>query len=252
MLGLAGGIIMSVAALLFFVVFFGTIFSKPREEAVLELPVSQALHDEKRVPLFDNFKPWLGNDGCDYRDCLHAGAARLGTQPRPGAPRFTPENPTPMETNKTPSTSKPTAQVKQRWLYQNNATHLQHMAVGGAAGAVQRVWPCNLVPEPVFIPAGSGPGRPPHNRFPAAESTRSDSFLKDWESKSSLRIISLRIVRPFAQRWCTSSNACRRMPASKTFHCFVYGRPGARFNSQAAGLCNEAWAFEKLGPAYRR
>jgi cytochrome c oxidase subunit 1 len=32
--------------------------------------------------------------------------------PGPGAPRFTPENPTPMETNKTPSTSKPTAQVK--------------------------------------------------------------------------------------------------------------------------------------------
>ncbi|HUQ96787.1 MAG TPA: cbb3-type cytochrome c oxidase subunit I [Chitinophagaceae bacterium] len=112
MLALAGGIIMTIAALLFFIVFFGTILSKQREEAVLELPVSEALHDEPRIPLFDTFKPWLVTMAAilviAYTPALIDGVKNPGA----GAPRYTPDNPTPAETNQTPATSKPTAQAK--------------------------------------------------------------------------------------------------------------------------------------------
>ena len=50
---------MFIAGMLFIVVFFGTMFRKKTKEAVLDLPVSEAYHDEKRIPLFDKFKPWL-------------------------------------------------------------------------------------------------------------------------------------------------------------------------------------------------
>jgi cytochrome c oxidase subunit I len=58
-LALLGGIIMFIAAMLFIVIFFGTILRKKTTEGVLDIPVSEAYHDEKRVPLFDRFKPWL-------------------------------------------------------------------------------------------------------------------------------------------------------------------------------------------------
>jgi cytochrome c oxidase subunit 1 len=59
LLGLAGGIIMFIAGVLFFIVFFGTVLKKKSTEGELNLPVSEALHDEDRIPLFDQFKPWL-------------------------------------------------------------------------------------------------------------------------------------------------------------------------------------------------
>jgi len=45
LLALAGGIIMFIAGVLFFIVFFGTMLSKRRKESILVLPVSEALHD---------------------------------------------------------------------------------------------------------------------------------------------------------------------------------------------------------------
>jgi cytochrome c oxidase subunit I len=59
MLALAGGVIMFVAGMLFIIVFFGTLLRKPVTEGNCVLPFSEAYHDEKRVPLFDKFKPWL-------------------------------------------------------------------------------------------------------------------------------------------------------------------------------------------------
>ncbi len=59
MLALAGGIIMFVAGMFYFVVFFGTLLRKKTEESILALPESENLHFEKRVPLLDKFKPWL-------------------------------------------------------------------------------------------------------------------------------------------------------------------------------------------------
>jgi len=59
MLGLAGGGIMFTAGLLYFISFFGTCFRKRTAEPVIDLPVSETLHEERRVPLLDSFKPWL-------------------------------------------------------------------------------------------------------------------------------------------------------------------------------------------------
>ncbi|HMR90945.1 MAG TPA: cbb3-type cytochrome c oxidase subunit I [Chitinophagaceae bacterium] len=59
LLGMLGGIIMFIAGMLFIVIFFGTFFRKKPGPAALHLPVAEAYHDERRVPIFDKFKPWL-------------------------------------------------------------------------------------------------------------------------------------------------------------------------------------------------
>lgn len=59
LLAMAGGIIMFAAGLLFFIVFFGTFFSKKTIPAGLTFPVSESYHDEKYMPLLNSFRPWL-------------------------------------------------------------------------------------------------------------------------------------------------------------------------------------------------
>jgi cytochrome c oxidase subunit 1 len=95
MLALFGGIIMTIAGILFFVVFFGTMLSKRKEEAVLEIPVSEAFHDEKRIPLFDRFKPWLVTMAVILVIAYTPALMNAVKNPGPGAPRFTPDNPIP-------------------------------------------------------------------------------------------------------------------------------------------------------------
>ncbi len=95
MLALAGGIIMTIASILFFIVFFGTIFSKRTEEPILDLPVSEILHDEKRIPLFDTFKPWLVTMAVILAIAYVPAFMNASQNPGPGAPRFTPDNPMP-------------------------------------------------------------------------------------------------------------------------------------------------------------
>ena len=97
LLALLGGIIMFIAGLLFFVVFFGTVLSKRKEEAVLELPVSEAYHDEKRIPLFDRFKPWLVTMAVILVIAYTPALMNAVQNPGPGSPRFTPDNPVPVE-----------------------------------------------------------------------------------------------------------------------------------------------------------
>jgi cytochrome c oxidase subunit 1 len=104
LLALLGGIIMTVAAALFFVVFFGTIFRKRREEPVIEFPVSEVLHDEKRIPLFETFKPWLVTMAVILVIAYVPALIDATKNPGPGSPRFTPENPI-------PESSKPAAAV---------------------------------------------------------------------------------------------------------------------------------------------
>lgn len=58
-LTLMGGIIMGTAALLYFICFFSMVFSKARETAVIILPESEELHEEKPIPLLLNMKPWI-------------------------------------------------------------------------------------------------------------------------------------------------------------------------------------------------
>ena len=100
MLALVGGIIMFIAGVLFFVVFFGTMFRKKQEEGHLELPVSEVLHDEKRIPLFDTFKPWLVTMGIILVLAYTPALINVEKNTGPGAPPFAPNNPIPEE-NKT-------------------------------------------------------------------------------------------------------------------------------------------------------
>jgi len=54
-----GGIIMGVAALLYFTAFFTTIFSKQKYQPVVVLPEAEELHQEKYIPILHNLKPWI-------------------------------------------------------------------------------------------------------------------------------------------------------------------------------------------------
>jgi cytochrome c oxidase subunit 1 len=56
---LVGGIVMTTAAVFYFISFFGTVFAKSTREGELELPVSEDLHEEKEVKAFMNMKPWV-------------------------------------------------------------------------------------------------------------------------------------------------------------------------------------------------
>jgi cytochrome c oxidase subunit 1 len=57
-LGAIGGVIMSVAMLFFFLVFFATLLSPQEREPALSLPTSEAYHDGKGMFAL-NFKPWV-------------------------------------------------------------------------------------------------------------------------------------------------------------------------------------------------
>ncbi|MEO8034353.1 MAG: cbb3-type cytochrome c oxidase subunit I [Acidobacteriota bacterium] len=56
--GTIGGTIMFAAMLLYFIVFFGTLLRARVREGALELPTSEAYHDED-VASVQNFRPWL-------------------------------------------------------------------------------------------------------------------------------------------------------------------------------------------------
>lgn len=95
LLALAGGVIMTVAGLFFFIVFFGTMLRKSSAQGQLTLPVSEILHDEKRIPLFDTFKPWLVTMAVILVISYVPAFMEASNNPGPGAPRFAPENPIP-------------------------------------------------------------------------------------------------------------------------------------------------------------
>jgi cytochrome c oxidase subunit 1 len=59
LLALSGGVIMTLAGLLYFIVFFGTFFSKTLAVPTLQFPVSESYHDEKYVPLLNSLRPWI-------------------------------------------------------------------------------------------------------------------------------------------------------------------------------------------------
>ncbi len=55
-----GAVIMTVAAIMFFVVFFKTIFSKRvNEPDLIEFPITEVLHKERNIGIFRNFTPWI-------------------------------------------------------------------------------------------------------------------------------------------------------------------------------------------------
>lgn len=58
-LALLGGLIMFIAGVIFFVIFFGTMLRKPTENTELDIPVAASYHTKKSLPIFEKPKSWL-------------------------------------------------------------------------------------------------------------------------------------------------------------------------------------------------
>ncbi|HRE50736.1 MAG TPA: cbb3-type cytochrome c oxidase subunit I [Flavitalea sp.] len=96
-MAMLGGIIMFIAGMFFILVFFGTMLRKRSAEPVLTIPVSEAYHDEKRVPLFDRFKPWIVAMVIIILISYVPALMNVNENSGPNAPRFDIDNPTPIE-----------------------------------------------------------------------------------------------------------------------------------------------------------
>jgi cytochrome c oxidase subunit I len=95
MLGSIGGTIMTIAALMFFVVFFATLFSKRAKQGDLELIVSEPYHDE-RVPAVQTFTPWLVGAALLLVIAYAAPISQTIRSKFPGARPYSQDNPAPL------------------------------------------------------------------------------------------------------------------------------------------------------------
>jgi cytochrome c oxidase subunit I len=95
MLGSIGGTIMTIAALMFFVVFFATLFGKRDKRGALELIESEPYHDE-RVPAVQSFTPWLLGAALLLVIAYAAPIAQTIRSKFPGAPPYSQDNPAPL------------------------------------------------------------------------------------------------------------------------------------------------------------
>jgi cytochrome c oxidase subunit 1 len=95
MLGGIGGTIMTIAALIFFIVFFATVFSTRVKPGGLELIVSEPYHDE-RVPAVQTFTPWLAGAALLLVIAYAAPIAQTIRSNFPGAPPYSQDNPRPI------------------------------------------------------------------------------------------------------------------------------------------------------------
>jgi cytochrome c oxidase subunit 1 len=95
-LALCGGIIMTVSAILYFIVFFGTVFSKTVASPSLGFPVTESYHNERRVAFFDSFKPWLIMMIVILILAYAPAFIQVLHNSGPGAPPYLPNNPAPV------------------------------------------------------------------------------------------------------------------------------------------------------------
>jgi cytochrome c oxidase subunit I len=95
MLGSIGGTVMTIAALMFFVVFFATLFGKRNKLGSLELIVSEPYYDE-RVPAVQTFTPWLAGAALLLVIAYAAPISQTIRSKFPGAPPFSQDNPAPL------------------------------------------------------------------------------------------------------------------------------------------------------------
>lgn len=95
-LALFGGIIMTIAFVLYVTSFFATLFGKKTNEETLDFPVAEPLHKEPRVQILQSFTPWLVIMGLvillAYVPALMDAFKYTGE----GAPAYEPESPTPI------------------------------------------------------------------------------------------------------------------------------------------------------------
>lgn len=93
-LGSVGGTIMTIAALIFFIVFFATFFGKSTKQGVLDLITSEPYHDE-HVRLVQGFTPWLAGTALLLVIAYAPPIAQTIRSNFPGARAYTPDSPSP-------------------------------------------------------------------------------------------------------------------------------------------------------------
>jgi len=94
-LGSLGGTIMTIAGLMFFIVFFATLFGKSVKAGALDLITSEPYHDEY-VPAVQSFTPWLIGAALLLVIAYTPPIAQTLRSNFPGAPPYTPDNPVPI------------------------------------------------------------------------------------------------------------------------------------------------------------
>jgi len=99
MLGSLGGTIMTIAALIFFIVFFATLFGRSTRTGALELIVSEPYHDEQ-VRAVQSFTPWLAGAALLLVIAYAPPIAQTLRSNFPGARAYTPDRPTPVSASK--------------------------------------------------------------------------------------------------------------------------------------------------------
>jgi cytochrome c oxidase subunit 1 len=90
--GTAGGIVMFIAMVMFFIVFFATLLRARKSEGVLDLPVSEAYHDED-VAAVRNFTPWIVAALLLIVIAYTIPFAQLARGNYEGAPKYIPSSP---------------------------------------------------------------------------------------------------------------------------------------------------------------
>jgi cytochrome c oxidase subunit I len=95
MLGSLGGTIMTIAALIFFVVFFATLFGRATRQGMLELIVSEPYHDE-RIPAVQSFTPWLAGALLLIVVAYAPPLVQTWRSHFPGAPPYSPDSAEPL------------------------------------------------------------------------------------------------------------------------------------------------------------
>jgi len=98
-LGTIGGTIMALAAVMFFIVFFATLFSRSTRTGSLDLVVSEPYHDEQ-VRAVQSFTPWLAGAALLLVIAYAPPIAQTLRSNFPGARAYTPDRPTPVNTSK--------------------------------------------------------------------------------------------------------------------------------------------------------
>src|SRR6516165_8391900 len=99
MLGSIGCTIMTIAAVMFFVVFFATLFGKRSQRGALELIVSEPYHDE-RVPAVQSFTPWLAGAALLLVIAYAPPITQTIRSNFPGAPPYSADDPRPLHLTK--------------------------------------------------------------------------------------------------------------------------------------------------------
>ncbi len=89
---------MTIAALMFFIVFFATLFGRKVREGRLELIVSEPYRDEK-VAFVSSFNPWLAGAAVMLLIAYGPPLTQTIRSNFPGAPPYSPDSPLPLTSN---------------------------------------------------------------------------------------------------------------------------------------------------------